>query len=67
MTDNETTPELKPCPFCGNKVTLSWQEHPFHISCGQCETSGPIVYMRGDDQEKISMALKLWNTRKETP
>ncbi len=53
MTQQNTMPELKPCPMCGGKATLSKWESPVgvheEVRCFKCGTSNPIV--------------KFWNTR----
>lgn len=50
--------ELKPCPFCGNKVRLSFgmSENAF-IWCGECK-----VDMGGD--EYVEELVKRWNQRR---
>lgn len=53
MTQQNTMPELKPCPMCGGKATLSKWESPIgvheEVRCFKCGTSNPII--------------KFWNTR----
>jgi len=72
MSDN-TTGELKPCPFCGSNVELV--SYPirgyngcveYSISCGKCGCR--LNYNKGDtiyrtDKEAKEYVITKWNTR----
>lgn len=56
--------ELKPCPFCGKEVRLSWvimKGKLFFIRCNRCKIE---LTMHGTDDIKDKTAeriTKLWN------
>jgi len=52
--------ELKPCPFCGGKATLYYNEKGLHhnISCNECSAEKYIAHKDSEDR-----AIKAWNTR----
>lgn len=52
--------ELKPCPFCGWKRTMTWHighyEKPWVVECCRCKAQGS----HADTEED---AVELWNGR----
>ncbi len=50
---------LKPCPFCGSEEVhvVSYMPSKSHdVTCGKCETKGPVSKDRDE-------AIKAWNKR----
>ena len=60
--------KLKPCPFCGTKLSNEddemvrvWHKGTqFSVRCPECQTDGPI-------HGSIGQAIAAWNTRAERP
>ncbi len=53
--------ELKPCPFCGEKLNLTYDgllSEIYWIRCGECYTTGPT-------KDTTEEAIKAWNWRVE--
>lgn len=74
--EDEKRPELKPCPFCGSKASLtemrcvSLEGSLFTVECSKCSAiigryhetyQATKGYMHFYNQED---AIKAWNTRK---
>lgn len=62
--------ELKPCPFCGNKAALEYDEkrNSIDVVCSYCNCimSGFYVYYRhrnGAFEETAEKAIEEWNRR----
>lgn len=52
-------PELKPCPFCGAKITgLQRMDLYSVVMCMECEAEGPPM-------ENADKAIEAWNNRAE--
>ena len=54
-------PELKPCPFCGIYLAVTWHighnlPKPWTVNCYGCGAEGP----RGTTERE---AIELWNRR----
>ena len=77
--EDEKRPELKPCPFCGNKASLSemrgvsLEGSLFMVECSNCSAiigrhhetyQATKGYLHFYNQKD---AIKAWNTRKEEP
>lgn len=53
--------ELKPCPFCGKEVRLSWiitKGKLFFIHCNRCKIE---LCMREIDDKTVERITELWN------
>ena len=52
-------PKLQPCPFCGERETLCWDnpiDGKFKVWCEECEGSGPWT-------RTLELAVERWNRR----
>lgn len=63
--------ELKPCPFCGGKVNLTYYSgsNEYHIwhnwdNSAECFIAEPIV-LPGNQLKSLSEAAKAWNRRQD--
>jgi hypothetical protein len=60
----ETSPELKPCPFCGSaKVHLYFIPGGGLIGCAECRAMSAPSYHPNREAE----AAAAWNTRAQSP
>ena len=54
-----TTPDLKPCPFCGSKTPVLFESHgadrPYHILC---ECGGRVGWF-----DTAKACIEAWNRR----
>lgn len=59
--------ELKPCPFCGGKVTMTYGSFSktFNIwhKNRKCEFAEPIQIDADDVVDSLSKATEVWNRR----
>lgn len=61
MTQQNTMPELKPCPLCGGDVEiLNTKAIPHVIHCRKCQ-----LFTRS--MKNLDDAVKAWNTRYWVP
>ena len=61
--------ELKPCPFCGSKVAMTYSSrtNTFKIwhEGEKCELTEPIQIDANDTVDSLSKATEVWNRRTE--
>lgn len=59
--------ELKPCPFCGGKVTMTYSSYAntFNIwhKDEKCKLAEPIQIDADDAVDSLSKATEAWNRR----
>ncbi len=61
--------ELKPCPFCGEKVRFTYniEFEPDGIMCATCHTVMRFIRIRAKSGEKFEVAMnkmaEIWNRR----
>lgn len=70
------TADLKPCPFCGEKATVSGcgydgaaDVHAIYVTCDECGAQGGAVLVERHDpdsraeSEAVTEAAAIWNQR----
>ena len=63
VTLEPVEPELKPCPFCGEKDDLTVMRlGASFVRCLSCDAAGPIAYAHSEKTAE-HRAIELWNHR----
>lgn len=60
--------KLKPCPFCGGEVVLSYGKGNFHFrhrECGECMFFEFVCYGMTNGVGCLAEAAEAWNRRAE--
>lgn len=63
--------KLKPCPFCGGKASLKFEDGKFgwppdlnYVKCVECGARGSVYYSDlRDELYKAKLAIAAWNRR----
>lgn len=55
--------ELKPCPFCGNKATITYKQVLEAYICECSNNDCPASYMIGNIYDTMEEAIEVWNRR----
>jgi uncharacterized Zn finger protein len=57
----------KPCPFCGSKAVVIWQQN-LYVECAKCGCFGPSIHVNPFNkiQKEVveSMVWDKWDERK---
>lgn len=62
------TPELKPCPFCGNDLCYVRSTGiEIEVYCQNCTALGPMHISSSTEEDVDNKAIAAWNTRAVDP
>jgi hypothetical protein len=53
--------KLKPCPFCGEKDDVCYNDRC--VFCEACFASGPVIIGNRSDAQTKDLAIAEWNER----